>query len=157
MLHEHRFIHLRYIETEDFYKDIAEDVEKRFDTSGYRYRPLPVGKNNKVTGLMKDKLGGEVMKEFISLRPKMYSYRVGNSEPKKCKGIKKCVIKKTITVCKIPSSFECASPSNFRMQGSFIHMKSRKIFERDLLSLDSVAKSATHKLEFSETDNVRRL
>ena len=37
------------------------------------------------------------MKEFVSLRPKMYSYRAGNSEPKKCKGIKKCVVKKTIS------------------------------------------------------------
>ena len=46
---------------------------------------------------MKDELGGEIMKEFVSLRPKMYSYRVGNSEPKKCKGIKKCVVKKTIS------------------------------------------------------------
>ena len=55
------------IETEDFYKDIAEDVEARFDTSGYCDRPLPVGKNKKVIGLMKDELGGEVMKEFISL------------------------------------------------------------------------------------------
>ena len=36
------------------------------------------------------------MKEFIALHPKMYSYRVGNTEPKKCKGIKKCVVKKTI-------------------------------------------------------------
>ena len=85
------------IETEDFYKDIAEDVEERFDISGYCDRPLPVGKNKKVIGLMKDELGGEVMKEFISLCPKMYSYRVGNSEPKKCKGIKKCVVKKIIT------------------------------------------------------------
>ena len=85
------------IETEDFYKDIAGDVETRFDTSGYCDRPLPVGRNKKVIGLMKDELGGEVMKEFVSLRPKMYSYRVGNSEPKKCKGIKKCVVKKTIT------------------------------------------------------------
>ena len=85
------------IKTEDFYKDIAEDVEKRFDTSGYCDRPLPVGKNKKVIGLMKDELGGEVMKEFVRLRPKMYSYRVGNTEPKKCKGIKKCVVKKTIT------------------------------------------------------------
>ena len=86
------------IKTEDFYKDIAEDVEERFDTSGYvDNRPLPVGKNKKVIGLMKDELGGEIMKEFISLRPKMYSYRVGNVEPKKCKGIKKCVVKKTIT------------------------------------------------------------
>ena len=89
------------IKTEDFYKDIAGDVEARFDTSGYKdkpcSRPLPVGKNKKVIGLMKDELGGEIMKEFVSLRPKMYSYRVGNVEPKKCKGIKKCVVKKTIT------------------------------------------------------------
>ena len=85
------------IKTEDFYKDIAGDVEARFDTSGYCDRPLPVGKNKKIIGLMKDELGGEVMKEFVSLRPKMYSYRVGNSESKKCKGIKKCLVKKMIT------------------------------------------------------------
>ena len=88
------------IKTEDFYADIADDVETRFDTSGYPNdgsRPLPVGKNKKVIGLMKDELGGEIMKEFVSLRPKMYSYRGGNSEPKKCKGIKKCVVKKTIS------------------------------------------------------------
>ena len=34
------------------------------------------------------------MKEFITLRPKMYAYKVGSSESKKCKGIKKCVVKK---------------------------------------------------------------
>ena len=69
------------IETKDFYKDIANDVESRFDTSSYRndaLRPLPVGKNKKVIGLMENELGGEIMKEFISLRPKMYSYRVGS-------------------------------------------------------------------------------
>ena len=86
------------IKTEDFYKDIANNVEERFDTSGYvDNRPLPTGKNKKVIGLMKDELGGEIMKEFVSLRPKIYSYRVGNVEPKKCKGIKKCVVKKTIS------------------------------------------------------------
>ena len=86
------------IRTEDFYKDIAEDVESRFDTSGYvPDRPLPIGRNKKVIGLMKVELGGKIMKEFVSLRPKMYSYRVEESEPKKCKGIKKCVVKKTIS------------------------------------------------------------
>ena len=86
------------IRTEDFYRDIAEDVEARFDTSGYvPYRPLLIGKNKKVIELMKDELGGEIMKEFMSLRPKMYSYRIKNSEPKKCKGIKKCVVKQTIS------------------------------------------------------------
>ena len=64
------------IETEDFYKDIAEDVPARFDTSGYNpNRPLPVGLNKKVIGLMKDELGGEIMTEFVTLRPKMYAYK----------------------------------------------------------------------------------
>ena len=94
------------IETEDFHKDIAEDVKDRFDTSGYNpNRPLPVGLNKKVIGLMKDKLGGEIMIEFVTLRPKMYAYKTGGSEhlgassaeSRKCKGIKKCVVKKTIS------------------------------------------------------------
>ena len=39
--------------------DIADDVESRFDTSGYNPdRPLPVGRNKKVIGSMKDELGG---------------------------------------------------------------------------------------------------
>ena len=64
------------IETDDFYKDIAEDVKDRFDTSGYNpNRPLLVGLNKKVIGLMKDELGGEIMTEFVTLRPKMYAYK----------------------------------------------------------------------------------
>ena len=86
------------IETGDFYKDIADDVPARFDTSGYLpNRPLPIGLNKKVIGLMKDELGGEIMEEFVTLRPKMYSYKTSEKESKKCKGIKKCVVRKTIT------------------------------------------------------------
>ena len=60
------------IETDDFYKDIADDVENRFDTSGYDdNRPLPVGKNKKIIGLMKDGLERGIMKEFVTLRPKI--------------------------------------------------------------------------------------
>ena len=63
------------IKTEDFYKDVANDVEKRFDTSNYEVdRPLPTGKNKKVIGLMKDELGGRIITEFVALRPKTYSY-----------------------------------------------------------------------------------
>ena len=63
------------IKTEDFYKDIANDVEKRFDTSTYEVnRPLSIGKNKKVIGLMKDELGGKIITEFVTLRPKTYSY-----------------------------------------------------------------------------------
>ena len=59
------------IETEDFYRDIAKDVEKRFDTSGYskdENRSLPIGTSKKVIGLMKDELGGKIMTEFLALR-----------------------------------------------------------------------------------------
>ena len=63
------------IKTEDFYEDIADDVPARFDTSGYcPNRPLSVGLNKKVIGLMKDELGGKIMTEFVALRPKLYSY-----------------------------------------------------------------------------------
>ena len=51
----------------------------------------------------------------------------------------------TYIICEIPRSFERSSPSNFRTQGSFIHKNSGKIFERDFVSSDSVAKSATQK------------
>ena len=90
-----------HIKTKDFYTDIVDDVEKRFDTSGCDKedaRPLPIGKNKKVIGLMKDELGGAIMTEFVALRPKLYSYRkLDGAEDKKCKGIKKCAVKKTLT------------------------------------------------------------
>ena len=86
------------IKTEDFYKDIANDVEKRFDTSNYEVNtPLPTRKNKKVIGLRKDELGGKIITEFVTLRPKTYSYLTDDcKEDKKAKGTKKCVIKRMI-------------------------------------------------------------
>ena len=86
------------IKTNDFYKDIANDVEKRFDTSNYEVnRPLPMGKNKKVIGLMNDELGGKIIMEFVTLRPKTYSYLTDDcKEDKKAKGTRKCVIKRMI-------------------------------------------------------------
>ena len=86
------------IKTENFYKDIANDVVKRFDTSNYEVdRPLPTGKNKKVIGLMKNELGGGVITKFVALRPKTYSYLTDDcKEGKKTKGTKKCVIKRMI-------------------------------------------------------------
>ena len=43
-----------HIKTENFYEDIANDVEKRFDTSNYDDNiPLPIGINKNVIGLLK--------------------------------------------------------------------------------------------------------
>ena len=86
------------IKTNDFYKDIANDVDKRFDTSNYEVDgPLPIGKNKKVIGLMKDELGGKIITEFVTLRPKTYSYLTDDGkEDKIAKRTKKCVIKRMI-------------------------------------------------------------
>ena len=119
------------IKTEDFYEDIANDVEARFDTSGYSktdFRPLPIGLNKKVIVLMKDELGGKIMTEFVALRPKLYFYReVDGSEDKKCKGIKKCVVKKTLTfedykTCLFSDSTEYRSQLMFRSAKNEVHM-----------------------------------
>ena len=57
-----------YIATEDVYEDIADDAKKRFGTSNYECnRPVPTTKNKKVIGLMKDELGGKIMREFHAL------------------------------------------------------------------------------------------
>ena len=65
---------IRNIKTKGFYEDIGKDVEKRFDTSKYEVdRPLLIGKNKKVIGLMKDELGGKMITEFVALRRKTYS------------------------------------------------------------------------------------
>ena len=87
-----------HIKTEDFYKDIADNVEKRIDRSNYECdRPLPRGKNKKVTGLMKDELGGKIMTEFVALRPNIYSYLMDDGgNDKKAKGTKKSVIKRRL-------------------------------------------------------------
>ena len=86
------------VRTEDFYKDISEDVKDRFDTSNFNCdRPLPIGVNKKVVCLIKDELGGAIITEFIALRPKAYSYRTDDLvELKKAKGTKKCVVKKMV-------------------------------------------------------------
>ena len=87
------------IKTKDFYEDIADDVEKRFDTSNYDdvHRPLPKGMNKKKIGFFKDELGGKIIKEFVGLRAKTYAYLMDDdTEKKKAKGTKKCVIKRIL-------------------------------------------------------------
>ena len=88
-----------HIKTKDFYKDIANDVEKLSDTSNYDDvdRPPPKDMNRKKIGLLKDELGGKIMKEFVGLRTKTYAYLVDDdSEKKKVKETKKCVLKREL-------------------------------------------------------------
>ena len=103
---------------------------ERFSTSGYDkddVRPLPIGKNKKVIGKMKDELGGKIMTKFIALRPKLYAYKYNSKEEKKCKGIKKCIIKKTLEFydyinCLLSGTNDYISKLMFRSTKHEVHM-----------------------------------
>ena len=52
-----------HVKTDDIYKDIAENVETKFDASNFELeRPLPKGSNKEVIEVMKYKLDGIIMK-----------------------------------------------------------------------------------------------
>ena len=97
-----------HIQTDDFYKDISQDIEEKFDTSDYppdHKSGILTGVNKKVIGMFKDEVAGKQITHFVGLRPKLYSFKIkncrgvlGGSIPpiRKCKGIKKNVVKKGI-------------------------------------------------------------
>ena len=118
------------IKTKDFYTNIANDVEKRFDTANCEVdRPLPTGENKKVIGLMKDELGGRIIREFVALRPKIYSYLTDDcKEDKKAKGTKKCVIKRMIKFddykkCLLNDEVVLKSQQRFKSKGHDVYIE----------------------------------
>ena len=144
-----------HIKTKDFYADIVDDVSTRFDTSGYcKDRPLPIGLNKKVIGLMKDELGGAIMTELVALRPKLYSYRkLDGTEDKKCKGIKKCVVKETLSFedyknCLLANSGDvCRSQSMFRLSKHEVHT----------IEVNKVALNRDNDKQISKKDGISTL
>ena len=92
-----------YIKTENVSVDISKYFERRSGTSNCKLeRPLSKENNRKVITLMKDKLRGERMTEFASLRPKTYSYLTDdNHESKKNKRHKKVSHKKKNDIWKL--------------------------------------------------------
>ena len=91
-----------HVKKDDIYKDIAEDVQARSDSTNVEIdRPLPKRKNKNVIGRMKDELGGQIMKNIVWLRGKSYSYlNDNNDEDKKANGTKKCVMKRNVETIK---------------------------------------------------------
>ena len=88
------------LKTDDFYDDIKEDIKTRFDTSEYspnHKSGIQTGLNKKVIGMFKDEVAGRQITHFVGLRPKLYSFKIEESNTnKKCKGIKKNIVKKEI-------------------------------------------------------------
>ena len=121
-----------YIKTDDVYRDIAEDVETRFNTSNYELdRPLPKGKIEKVIGLTKDELDGKIMTKFVALRAKIYSHlKDRGCEVKKTKVTKKCVIKRKFQFEKYKNCLEATKPDN-----------KRNCIEENKIEIDSINKN----------------
>ena len=118
------------IKTEDFHEDTANDVEARFDASGYSktdFRPLPIGLNRKVIGLMKRRIRRQDNDRIRGTETKaLFHKKLDGSEDKKCKGIKKCVVKKTLTfedykACLFSDSTEYRSQLMFRSAKHEVH------------------------------------
>ena len=135
---------IMHIKTEDFYKDIADDVEKRFDTSNYEINiPLPIGKNKKVIGVMKDELGGKIMTEFVALRAKTCLYLTDDcKEDKKAKGTKKFVITR---ILKFSDYKDC-------LLNNEIILKSQQRFKSEK---DGVYPEEVNKIALSGNDDKR--
>ena len=106
------------IQTEDVYHDIKKDVKKKFDTSDYHEKHpsgIKTGVNKKVIGKFKDEAAGNQITHFVGLRPKLYTFKVEmkykkdekdgkikeieaeDDETRKAKGVKKNVIKKSLS------------------------------------------------------------
>lgn len=75
------------------YADFVGDFETKRDTSNYDVvLPLPIGRNKKVIGVVKDKLDGRIITKFVGLRQNMYSYVTDDGCAKeKAKCVRKCV------------------------------------------------------------------
>ena len=73
-------------------------MQTKLDSLNYELgRSLPKGKNKKVTGLIRDELGGKIMNNLLGLRAKTYSYLTDiNGEDKKAKDTKKCLMKRKV-------------------------------------------------------------
>ena len=77
------------IKTEDAYKDFSNN-KVMLDFSNYSTKSKDYNNSNKlVIGKMKDETGGVAIEEFVGLKPKMYSFLVGNNKNKKGKGLMK--------------------------------------------------------------------
>ena len=134
------------IRTKDFYKDIAPDIEAKFDTSDYpKEHPSGIltGVNKKVIGMFKDEAAGKQITHFIGLRPKLYSYKVEEEkETKKCKGITKTVIEKEI---KFENYYNCLFTGEKEM-------RSMKVIQSDKHDIFS---KEVNKIALSRDDDKR--
>ena len=147
------------IETENLFVDIAEDVDAKFDTSDFsETHPCIVDgtlerKNKKVLGLMKDEARGEIIEEFVGLKPKLYSIKMHEGKgTKKCKGVKKKVVEKRISHEDFVACLESQKPAMRQME--CIQSLKHELFSQ---TVNKIALSANDDKRFMCEDGIRTL
>ena len=136
------------ISTDDFYKDISEDISSKFDTSDFpsdHKSGILTGVNKKVIGMFKDEVAGKQITHFVGLRPKLYSFKVEDSSTtKKCKGIKKNVVKKGLD---FQNYVECLFSGKKQMRSmKIIKSENHEIYSKEV-----------NKIALSNEDDKRKL
>ena len=136
------------IYTDDFYKDITPNILSKFDTSDYppnHPSGIPTGVNKKVIGMFKDEVAGKQITHFVGLRPKLYSFKIEeDKEVRKCKGIKKNVIKKKLD---FDDYVQCLFSGEKEMRG----MKIIRSEKHDIYSKE------VNKIALSNEDDKRKV
>ena len=125
------------LKTDDFYKDIKDDIISKFDTSEFppnHKSGILIGVNKKVIGKFKDEVAGKQITHFVGLRPKLYSFKVEDSSTtKKCKGIKKTVVKKGID---FEDYVDCLKTGKKKMRSmNIIRSENHEIYSKEVNKL----------------------
>jgi hypothetical protein len=128
-----------------------EKDKNRFDLSDYGKNPdtafLKDNTNKKVLGKMKDEEEGNPVREYVGLRPKMYSYLKDSGEnEKKAKGIKKAVIKKQLSHQKYLNSLEARTVEEINGDNNKLKFKTITSFKHRVFT-ENCKKSALSPLD----------
>ncbi|CAH3018844.1 unnamed protein product [Porites evermanni] len=139
---------LYQIHTDDFYRDISNDILEKFDTSDYppdHESGIPTGVNKKVIGMYKDEVSGRQITKFVGLRPKLYTFKIEDgSLTKKCKGVKKNVVKKGI---EFENYVECLFTGEKQMRTmKIIRSENHEIYSKEV-----------NKIALSNEDDKRKV
>jgi hypothetical protein len=116
--------------TDNIYKDMLDEMHL-FDTSNFKTDHFLYSKTNmKVLGKMKDELDGRLVREFVGLRSKMYSFLEESGTSKKVgKGIMKATLKKQI---KHVDYKDCLFSKTLAMH----HMVSIRSIDHEIYTID---------------------
>ena len=120
--------------------DISKDTKTKFDTSDYPANHpsgILTGANKKIIGMFKDEVGGKQITHVVGLRPKLYSFKVEDPDmgnvgglTKKCKGIKKNVVKKGI---KFEDYVQCLCSGEKQMRSmNIIRSENHNIYSKEV-------------------------